>query len=140
MVIVLDIRIGWVQVVLTDPLTDPAFVSYSIASAFTAVVKSLVSDILTPILGLLPFINRNLDEKFAVLRRGPTYCHPPHDDYNTKHCGYNTLGQARDDGAVVLAYGMLLARYASAKNTTDYFQVHSSTRLSTSSSLVLLSI
>lgn len=68
----------------------------SIAQAFTKVVTSFVSDIILPIVALLPFLHRNLDEKFAVLRRGPHY---------VKWNGYNTLEQARDDGALVLAYG-----------------------------------
>lgn len=37
-----------------------------------------------------------MDQKFAVLSKGPTY-----DQQN----GYNTLYQAREDGALVLAYG-----------------------------------
>jgi large conductance mechanosensitive channel len=49
-----------------------------------------------PIVSLLPFLNRNMDEKFAVLSKGPRY---------DEEVGYNTLGQARDDGALVLAYG-----------------------------------
>lgn len=69
-----------------------------LAAAFTTVVTSFVSDILLPPLSLLPFINRNMDEKFAVLRRGPNY-------NQTMAIGYNTLKQAADDGAVVLAYG-----------------------------------
>lgn len=44
---------------------------------------------------LLP-LNKNLDEKFAVLRPGP---HRP------AGSGYNTMKQAQDDGAVVMAYG-----------------------------------
>lgn len=43
-------------------------------------------------------MNKNLDEKFAVLRRGPTY-------NTTDGLGYNTLLDAADDGAVVMAYG-----------------------------------
>jgi len=57
-----------------------------------------VSEILLPPLSLLPFINRNMDEKFAILRRGPNY-------NTTDGHGYNTLKQAADDGAVVMAYG-----------------------------------
>lgn len=57
-------------------------------------VKSFVSDLLLPIIALLPFINKNFDEKFAVLRKGHQY-----------DGGYNTLKQALDDGAVVMAYG-----------------------------------
>jgi large conductance mechanosensitive channel len=37
-----------------------------------------------------------MDEKFAVLSKGPNF-----DQQN----GYNTLYQAREDGALVLAYG-----------------------------------
>ena len=59
-------------------------------------VKSFVSDLLLPIISLLPFINRNFDEKFAVLKKGPNY---------EQNSGYNTLKQALDDGAVVMAYG-----------------------------------
>jgi hypothetical protein len=41
-----------------------------------------------------------MDEKFAVLRRGPLF-------NETDGIGYNTLKQAADDGAVVLAYGFV---------------------------------
>jgi large conductance mechanosensitive channel len=37
-----------------------------------------------------------MDEKFAVLRGG---------DHYVRRNGYNTLQQAVDDGAVVMAYG-----------------------------------
>jgi large conductance mechanosensitive channel len=57
-------------------------------------IKSFVSDLLLPIISLLPFINKNFEEKFAVLRKGPQY-----------DAGYNTLKQALEDGAVVMAYG-----------------------------------
>ena len=66
--------------------------SSRIANGFTDVVKSLVSDILLPPIALLPFINRNMHEKFFVLRRGPNY-------------PYNTLKQAAEDGAVTMAWG-----------------------------------
>ena len=46
-------------------------------------------------------MHKNLDEKFAVLKRGPTY-------NTTDGHGYNTLKQAADDGAVVMAYGYFL--------------------------------
>jgi large conductance mechanosensitive channel len=67
----------------------------SVAAAFTKVVSSFVSDIILPVISLLPFLNRNLEEKFAVLRPGPKY----------EVKGYNTVAQALDDGAVVLAWG-----------------------------------
>jgi large conductance mechanosensitive channel len=41
-----------------------------------------------------------MDEKFAVLRRGPHY---------VRGRGYNTLQQAVDDGAVVMAYGYVFS-------------------------------
>jgi large conductance mechanosensitive channel len=48
-----------------------------------------------PISVILP-LNKNMEEKFAVLQKGPNY---------NATSGYNTLHQAQDDGAVVLAYG-----------------------------------
>ena len=65
-----------------------------LASQFTAVVNSLVSDIILPVISLLPFLNRNLEEKFLVMR-GPKK-------------NYNTLKQALDDGALVWAWGAFL--------------------------------
>jgi len=67
-----------------------------LAAAFTTLVTSFVSEILLPPLSLLPFINRNMEEKFAILRRGPDY---------DKEGGYNTMQQALNDGAVIMAYG-----------------------------------
>ncbi|KAJ5745943.1 Large-conductance mechanosensitive channel [Penicillium odoratum] len=67
-----------------------------IANSFTKVVTSFVSDIVLPVVSLLPFLNRNMDQKFAVLSQGPNY---------DPGKGYNTVKQARDDGALVLAWG-----------------------------------
>jgi large conductance mechanosensitive channel len=67
-----------------------------LAAAFTTLVTSFVSEILLPPLSLLPFVNRNMEEKFAVLRRGQ--------NYSERH-DYNTMQQALDDGAVIMAYG-----------------------------------
>lgn len=50
-----------------------------------------------PIAVILP-INKNIEEKFAVLRAGPQY-------NASLSGGYNTLGQALDDGAIIMAYG-----------------------------------
>ncbi|KAL2129514.1 hypothetical protein VTI74DRAFT_7664 [Chaetomium olivicolor] len=72
-----------------------------LASMFTALVTSLVTDILLPPLSVILPLNKNLEEKFAVLRPGP---HQPPDG------GYNTLKQAQEDGAVVMAYGFFLNR------------------------------
>ncbi|KAK4100281.1 gated mechanosensitive channel [Parathielavia hyrcaniae] len=76
-----------------------------IASMFTALVTSFVTDILLPPLSVLLPLNKNLEEKFAVLLPGP---HAPADGG-----GYNTLKQAQDDGAVVMAYGFFLNRLLS---------------------------
>jgi large conductance mechanosensitive channel len=48
-----------------------------------------------PLAIILP-INKNIEEKFAILRPGESY---------NATAGYNTLQQALDDGAVVMAYG-----------------------------------
>ncbi|KAM7199885.1 Large-conductance mechanosensitive channel [Naviculisporaceae sp. PSN 640] len=70
-----------------------------LASMFTAVMTSFVSDIILPPLSVLLPLNKNLDEKFAILKGGP------HAKY-----GYNTVKAAQDDGAVVMAYGFFLNR------------------------------
>ena len=75
-----------------------------IASMFTALVTSFVSDIMLPPLSVLLPLNKNLDEKFAVLRPG---LHRPAEG------GYNTMKQAQDDGAVVMAYGWVLPFFSS---------------------------
>ena len=80
---------------LRDNVLEVA-VGLIIAAAFTAVVSSFVSDILLPPISLLPFIDKNLEEKFAVLRGGGSHARGYH---------YNTMKQALDDGAVVMAYG-----------------------------------
>ncbi|KAL8960440.1 MAG: hypothetical protein Q9193_002860 [Seirophora villosa] len=79
---------------LRDNVLEVA-VGLILAAAFTTVVSSFVDGIVSPIISLLPFFDRNLEEKFAVLRQGPEY----------EARGYNTLKQALDDGAVVMAYG-----------------------------------
>lgn len=40
-----------------------------------------------------------MDQKFAVLSKGPSF---------DQQYGYNTLRQAREDGALVLAYGVFI--------------------------------
>ena len=63
------------------------------------VVRSFVSDIILPPIALI-FPGSNLDEKFAVLRHGSSFIEG-HE--------YKTLKQALDDGAVVMAYGLVLS-------------------------------
>ncbi len=72
----------------------------SLAAAFTTIVNTFVTDILLPPLSILLPLNKNLDEKFAVLKPGPNY---------ERDRGYNTLKLAHDDGAVVMAYGWVLS-------------------------------
>ncbi|KDQ59938.1 hypothetical protein JAAARDRAFT_77827 [Jaapia argillacea MUCL 33604] len=89
---------GFLDFALRDNVLEVA-VGLIIASAFTRVVNSLISDIIIPPISLLPFMSRNLEEKFLVLKGGPSYTPP---------LGYNTRQQAADDGAVTLAYGTFL--------------------------------
>jgi large conductance mechanosensitive channel len=64
-------------------------------------VSSFVSDIILPPLSVILPMNRNLEEKFAVLRKGPNY---------RNLGGYNTLKLALEDGAVVMAYGVFVSK------------------------------
>ncbi|KAK8106266.1 hypothetical protein PG999_009625 [Apiospora kogelbergensis] len=73
-----------------------------LASTFTTLTTSFVSDILLPPISVLLPLNRNMDEKFAVLKAGPSY-----DELD----GYTTLAQAQLDGAVVLAYGIFINKF-----------------------------
>jgi large conductance mechanosensitive channel len=45
---------------------------------------------------LLPFLGKNIQERFSVLRPGPNY-----DEWQ----GYNTIKQAQEDGAVIMSWG-----------------------------------
>ncbi|KAH8681360.1 large-conductance mechanosensitive channel [Xylariales sp. PMI_506] len=89
---------GFLDFAFSGNILEIAF-GLILASAFTAVTTSFVSDVLLPPLSVILPLNRNLDEKFAVLQKGPNY-----EDLE----GYTTLGQAQGDGAVVLAYGLFL--------------------------------
>ncbi|MCJ1456225.1 hypothetical protein MMC28_006585 [Mycoblastus sanguinarius] len=89
---------GFSDFALQDNVLEVA-VGLILAAAFTTVVTSFVSEILLPVLSLLPFINRNFEEKFAVLRGGEHY---------SEGRRYNTIKMALDDGAVIMAYGTFL--------------------------------
>ncbi|CAG7934808.1 unnamed protein product [Penicillium nalgiovense] len=89
---------GFINFAARDNVLEVAL-GLIIANAFTKVVTSFVTDMVLPIVSLLPFLNRNMDQKFAVLSKGPNF-----DQQN----GYNTLLQAREDGALVLAYGAFM--------------------------------
>ncbi|KAK0391149.1 hypothetical protein NLU13_0650 [Sarocladium strictum] len=67
-----------------------------LASIFTDLVKSFVSDVLMPPISILLPIRKNIQEKFAVLQAGDSY---------DPDKGYNTPGQALEDGAVIMTYG-----------------------------------
>ncbi|KAF8171996.1 large-conductance mechanosensitive channel [Mycena galopus ATCC 62051] len=66
-----------------------------LSQSFTRIINSLVSDIILPFLSLLPFIDKNMASKFAVLRNGP-------------NAPYNTVAQADSDGALTLNYGSFI--------------------------------
>lgn len=85
-------------------------VALIIGTAFTAVSKSLVSDILTPPIALIPFLDRNLVNKFLVLRCGSGHTHLMAEPLSEQvgECHYNTLEQAANDGAITFSYGRFL--------------------------------
>lgn len=89
---------GFVAFALQENVLQVA-VGVTIATAFTKLVNSLVSDILMPPISLFPFMDRNLDEKFLVLRGGG--------NYDTSE-PYNTKEQALADGALIWTYGSFL--------------------------------
>lgn len=95
-----------------------------IANEFTKVVTSFVSDVVLPVVSLLPFLNRNMDQKFAILSKGPNF---------EEGKGYNTVKQARDDGALVLAWGYVSTskKKKAPKFWPDLITVLSSRLLST---------
>ncbi|KAI0404315.1 large-conductance mechanosensitive channel [Xylaria palmicola] len=86
---------GFIDFAFSGNILEIAF-GLILASAFTTVTNSFVNDILLPPLSVLLPLKRNMDEKFWVLRPGPNY---------DEQDGYNTVGLAQEDGAVVLAYG-----------------------------------
>ncbi|ATZ46737.1 hypothetical protein BCIN_02g01080 [Botrytis cinerea B05.10] len=117
---------GFVDFAFNDNVLHVA-IGLIIAQSFTALITSLVSSVLLPPLSLLPFLNKNLEEKFAVLRPGPHYDGMLHNHTEISDgvegnvtmavnlgmeflygAGYNTLKQAIDDGAIVLAWGSFL--------------------------------
>ncbi|CAI6340787.1 unnamed protein product [Periconia digitata] len=82
---------------LRDNVLEVA-VGLILAQSFTTLTTSLVTDILLPTISLLPFLSRNLPERFTTLRAGPQY-------NTTLTSGYNTPSQALADGAVIFAWG-----------------------------------
>ena len=86
-------------------LTSSSGIFKRIATSFTAVVNSFISDMVLPLvsmaLSLIPFMSstESFEEKFLILKQG-------------HHAiSYNTRAQAIADGAVILAYGYVLIVY-----------------------------
>ncbi|KAF9317584.1 hypothetical protein BG003_000590 [Podila horticola] len=77
-------------------------VAFVISTALTAVIRSFVDDLITPLIGLAS--NRNLDEMFLVLRCGK----------QGDGCRYPTRLIAQSDGAVTWNWGRFI-------NTVIYF-------------------
>ncbi|PNY25031.1 Uncharacterized protein TCAP_05031 [Tolypocladium capitatum] len=94
---------GFVEFAFQGNILQIAF-GLILANIFTDLVKSFVSAILMPPLSILLPLNKNIEEKFAVLRHGPRY---------NATTGYNTLHQAQEDGAVVMAYGSFIYQVVS---------------------------
>ncbi|KAF4976335.1 hypothetical protein FZEAL_6979 [Fusarium zealandicum] len=86
-----------------DGFVDFAFQDNILKIAF-GLMQSFVSDVLMPPISVILPINRNIEEKFAVLKRGPNF---------NATTGYNTLHQAQEDGAVVMAYGLFIGQIIS---------------------------
>jgi large conductance mechanosensitive channel len=85
---------GWRNFAFKNDIINIA-IGMIIAASFKNVVKSLVVDIITPC--LIGFgVGSNTEDLFIILREG------------TSNRTYNTLQQAKDDGAVTLNYGLFL--------------------------------
>ena len=92
--------LGWMRGVLCDfkhfinkgSVLDLA-VGIVIGEAFSSIVTSFVSDIFSPVLGLI--ITSKLSETFLVIVKGPQF-------------PYKTRDEARSDGAVTWNYGNFL--------------------------------
>ncbi|GAM88126.1 hypothetical protein ANO11243_061570 [Dothideomycetidae sp. 11243] len=93
---------GFTDFALRDNVLEVAVgLIYPFAASFTAAANSLVTDIILPIISLLPIFARNLEECFVILRKG--------DEYRKGNIPrYNTIKQGLDDGGVIWAYGNFL--------------------------------
>jgi len=85
---------GWRKFAFKDDIINIA-IGMIIATSFKNLVKSLVVDIITPC--LIGFgVGANTEDLFIILREG------------SSNETYNTLKQAKEDGAVTLNYGLFL--------------------------------
>ena len=71
-------------------------VAFVLGAAFTVIVKSFVSDILMPPIGLI-FGDASLADRFVTLQDGEEVAGP-----------YHTLAAAKDAGAVTINYGAFI--------------------------------
>ncbi|KAM3440274.1 hypothetical protein MY4824_002263 [Beauveria thailandica] len=94
---------GFVDFAFQGNILEIAF-GLIVAAAFTDLVKTFVSAILMPPIAIIFPLNKNIEEKFAVLRRG---------DRSNSTAHYSTVQQALDDGAVVMAYGSFIYQLVS---------------------------
>jgi large conductance mechanosensitive channel len=86
---------GFIDFAMQGNMLEFAF-GLILANAFTDLIQEFVTDILMPPISFLMPVRRNMEEKFWVLHPGRHF---------NEDVGYNTLQQARADGAVVMAYG-----------------------------------
>ena len=85
---------GWRTFAFKDDIINIA-IGMIIATSFKNLVKSLVVDIITPC--LIGFgVGTNTEDLFIILGSG------------SSNMTYNTLQQAKDDGAVTLNYGLFI--------------------------------
>ena len=85
---------GWRHFAFKDDIINIA-IGMIIANSFKNVIKSLVVDIITPC--LIGFgVGTNTENLFVILREG------------SSNKTYNTLQQAKEDGAVTLNYGLFI--------------------------------
>ncbi|RXW23999.1 hypothetical protein EST38_g1878 [Candolleomyces aberdarensis] len=89
---------GFAQFALRDNVLEVA-VGLIVATGFTKLVNSLVSDIILPPISMLPCMDRNLDEKFLILKKGHAF---------NETVPYLTRKQALEDGALIWTYGNFL--------------------------------
>lgn len=87
---------GFLDFALQGNILEIAF-GLILAASFTTIINSLVTDILLPPLSVLFPLNKNLDEKFAVLKPGP--------NFDPNNGGYPTIQLAQEDSAVIMAWG-----------------------------------
>lgn len=85
---------GWRNFAFKNDIIKIA-IGMIIANSFKNVIKSLVVDIITPC--LIGFgVGSNTEDLFVILQDG------------SSNITYNTLQQAKDDGAVTLNYGLFI--------------------------------